>query len=469
MAGYRVKVPEGVGEGDDFVVAINGMNLTVTCPNAFPGMYISVNPPEYVTNLQSTSSFNNNRLGSGDLFEVVVPRPAVPGEPFALRAGGARVLVTCPLNAFPGQRIQFKLPKGLVTGPDSKGPKNETSRIKLSYDKDGWCRTIRASDSKFQWSRLDSVGGIDTLTDRRFDPKRSAFVARLNGLDDDDFMRRGSLILDRPEQGVVESRVYNDAGRKIVSHRNIVDVQSESFESKERWFHQTCRKLRGSGLPVVVEIRRNFLLNDSINKIMSMTLSELRRNWRIYFTGEDGLDAGGLTREWFKLVTDEIFNPDLGMWVTSEGNQMCLDINPASSVCCPEDHLIFFRVVGRVLGRALFDGQLVHGHMSAHLYKHLLGWPVSMSDLADVSLDYHNSLMETLGMGDDIEFLYATFSMFEEEFGIKREVELVPGGANIPVTRQNVPEYVEACMKYKLFGRVEAQLNELILGFLDVV
>ena len=200
-----------------------------------------------------------------------------------------------------------------------------------------------------------------------------------------------------------------------------------------------------------------------------MTRSELRRNWRIYFTGEDGLDAGGLTREWFKLVTDEIFNPDLGMWVTSEGNQMCLDINPASSVCCPEDHLIFFRVVGRVLGRALFDGQLVHGHMSAHLYKHLLGWPVSMSDLADVSLDYHNSLMETLGMGDDIEFLYATFSMFEEEFGIKREVELVPGGANIPVTRQNVPEYVEACMKYKLFGRVEAQLNELILGFLDVV
>ena len=56
-------------------------------------------------------------------------------------------------------------------------------------------------------------------------------------------MRRGLLILDRPEQGVVESRVYNDAGGKIVSHRNIVDVQSESFESKERWFHHTCHKL----------------------------------------------------------------------------------------------------------------------------------------------------------------------------------------------------------------------------------
>jgi E3 ubiquitin-protein ligase NEDD4 len=44
-----------------------------------------------------------------------------------------------------------------------------------------------------------------------------------------------------------------------------------------------------------------------------------------------GIDAGGLAREWFQLVTTEIFDPDMGLWMSSETNQMCMQINPASS------------------------------------------------------------------------------------------------------------------------------------------
>jgi E3 ubiquitin-protein ligase NEDD4 len=52
--------------------------------------------------------------------------------------------------------------------------------------------------------------------------------------------------------------------------------------------------------------------------------------WRFEFIGEAGIDAGGLTREWFHLVSQEIFDSDMGLWQSSQVNQMCMQINPAS-------------------------------------------------------------------------------------------------------------------------------------------
>ena len=56
----------------------------------------------------------------------------------------------------------------------------------------------------------------------------------------------------------------------------------------------------------------------------------MRRRWRIDFAGEPGIEAGGLTREWFQLVTEQIFDPDRGLWLSSVNNQMSMQINPAS-------------------------------------------------------------------------------------------------------------------------------------------
>jgi len=57
----------------------------------------------------------------------------------------------------------------------------------------------------------------------------------------------------------------------------------------------------------------------------------MRKRWRVEFYGEPGLDAGGVTREWFQLVTEQIFDPDFGLWLSSVNNQMSMTINPASS------------------------------------------------------------------------------------------------------------------------------------------
>ena len=77
--------------------------------------------------------------------------------------------------------------------------------------------------------------------------------------------------------------------------------------------------------------RRELLLTDSVNAIMGLSHLDLRKAWRFEFIGEAGVDPGGLAREWFQLVTAKIFDPDMGLWESSEANQMMMTINPASS------------------------------------------------------------------------------------------------------------------------------------------
>jgi E3 ubiquitin-protein ligase NEDD4 len=220
-----------------------------------------------------------------------------------------------------------------------------------------------------------------------------------------------------------------------------------------------------------MNVRRQYLLGDSVDAVMSLSRKDLRKLWRFEFIGEMGIDAGGLAREWFQLVTKEIFDPDMGLWQSSAVNQMCMQINPASEFCC-EDHLVYYRFLGRVMGKALFDRQLVAGHMVKHIYKHILGWPIMFKDLESVDEEYYNNLRQLQQLaetGEDLSMLCLDFTTTQEVMGSKEEVELIKGGADIEVTNDNFPEYLEACLKYKLLDRVKPQLNELLLGFFDVI
>jgi hypothetical protein len=186
--------------------------------------------------------------------------------------------------------------------------------------------------------------------------------------------------------------------------------------------------------------------------------------------GEAGLDAGGLTREWFQLVTEQLFDPDIGLFVQSADNQMLLDINPASKWCCPEDHLKMFRFLGRVMGKAMFDGQLVVGHMIPTLYKVFLMFPLLFPDLKDADEALFNNLGKLEDMPEDqIEYLCLDFTVVEEAMGATETVDLIPNGADTDVEADNLPEYLEANFKYRMLDRVKSQITELLLGFLDVI
>ena len=65
------------------------------------------------------------------------------------------------------------------------------------------------------------------------------------------------------------------------------------------------------------------------------------------FHGEEGIDYGGLAREWFFLLSREMLNPMYCLFEYAESSNYALQINPASGV--NPEHLTYFRFVGRVI------------------------------------------------------------------------------------------------------------------------
>lgn len=475
-----VTIPRGVRGGQQFPVTIDGQQLMVTCPaNATAGMNVRIVPPqpEGATGLDRPAPDRRQSMrrpadNSSQMFEVVVPPGINAGQPFALMAGGQRVLVTCPSNAVSGQKIRFQLPTALTQPRVKKDGTTTQKPPELVYD-DGWMRTIRVTDMKYQWIRMDKNGEVKLP--ERFDHEKSAYVRYIDFVEGRDHrMRAGILSLVPADEGVVESRIRGSDGDDLVTYSEIANAQGKPFEEKVVWFHDTCAQLcvEWNEGHMRMNVRREFLLHDSMEAVMSLSRKDLRKVWRFEFIGEPGIDAGGLAREWFQLVTTEIFNPDNGLWLASQVNQMCLDINPASELSHPEDHLIYFRFLGRVLGKGLFDRQLVSGHMVRHYYKHLLGWPITFDDLELVDEEIFKSCVQLLDMAkeDDVSVLYLDFTVTEDTMmGVRKEIDLVKDGSNIDVTNDNLPEYLECRLKYWMVGRVRPQLTELLLGFFDVI
>lgn len=338
---YMVTVPNNVRGGQQFPVTMAGQTLMVTAPaNATSGTEVRVMPPPPPRNVTvppqgpaGQPREQSRRSSSSDdeptqLFEVKVPSGVRPGRPFALLAGGARVLVTCPTNANPGQRIRFKVPRALT---ERRGPSSEAAAIKLSYDKDGWTRTIRVSDMMFQWIRMDDKGDVDTNTE--FNTEKSAYVRKLDYRPSGDALLRDAEISFVPaSQAFVDSKVKGNNGEVLVTYSEIADAQVKDYEDKARWFQEKCHGLsvEWNEGHMRINVRRDHLLEDSVDAVMSLSRRDMRKLWRFEFIGEAGIDAGGLAREWFQLVTSEIFDPDMGLWKSSEANQMMMTINPAS-------------------------------------------------------------------------------------------------------------------------------------------
>eukprot|EP00553_Chaetoceros_curvisetus_P014136 CAMPEP_0204642148 /NCGR_PEP_ID=MMETSP0717-20131115/51530_1 /ASSEMBLY_ACC=CAM_ASM_000666 /TAXON_ID=230516 /ORGANISM="Chaetoceros curvisetus" /LENGTH=739 /DNA_ID=CAMNT_0051662897 /DNA_START=489 /DNA_END=2708 /DNA_ORIENTATION=- len=510
---YQVVIPPNVRPGTNFPVLLNGQQIQVQCPlNARPGMTLRINPPpsllgppegmQSATDLSrppdrpgqggtSGNSNGNSNTGGGSrmvnqMFEVTVPQGVRPNQPFSLLAGGQRVLVTCPPNARPGTRIRFNLPVPVGGGTEKKtGGKdsNKKKDVTLKYDtQDGWTRSIRVTDMKFTWVRLDQDGELGT-DDGTFRVDTSAFVRKVTFLQgNDDRMRTGKVSLIPASEYSVDSVIGKDPDAKNASDNNkddllvgegeLANVQTKSMEEKVTWMLKTCKKL---GIPweeghMRICVRREHLLVDSIQAVMSLGRKDLRKIWRFEFMGEDGIDAGGLAKEWFLLVTKAIFDADSGLWVSSEGNQMLMRINPASEATCPEDHLIYFRFLGRVLGKAVFEGQLVSGHMVQYLYKYLLGWPITFDDLESVDADLHQNLKKLLDVKpEEVEYLCLDFTAAQNRLGETIQIKLVPDGEDKAVTGDNLSEYLEVYFKYIMLERIKPQLTEFLLGFYDVL
>ncbi|KAG0700134.1 hypothetical protein DFH29DRAFT_933710 [Suillus ampliporus] len=215
-----------------------------------------------------------------------------------------------------------------------------------------------------------------------------------------------------------------------------------------------------------LKLRRSRVLDDSFAAVMRMSGHELKRRLVIKFEGEDGLDYGGVSREWFFLVSHEIFDPSYGLFQYSAHDNYTLQMNWMSGI--NPEHLTYFKFIGRCLGLAIFHRRFLDAYFVPSFYKMILGKKSTLADLEGVDADLHRSLVWMLE-NDITDVLDETFTATEDRFGEIVEVELKPGGANIPVTEDNKKEYVDAVVEYRTKTRVREQSEAFMQGFKEII
>ncbi|XP_063068208.1 E3 ubiquitin-protein ligase HECW2 [Engraulis encrasicolus] len=241
------------------------------------------------------------------------------------------------------------------------------------------------------------------------------------------------------------------------------------FEAKLRNFY---RKLETKGYgqgpgKVKLIIRRDHLLEDAFNQIMCYSRKDLQRS-KLYvsFVGEEGLDYSGPSREFFFLVSRELFNPYYGLFEYSANDTYTVQISPMSAFV--DNHHEWFRFSGRILGLALIHQYLLDAFFTRPFYKGLLRILCDLSDLEYLDEEFHQSL-QWMKDNDIEDILDLTFTVNEEVFGQITERELKPGGANIPVCEKNKKEYIERMVKWRIERGVVQQTESLVRGFYEVV
>ncbi|CAF0785839.1 unnamed protein product [Brachionus calyciflorus] len=247
-------------------------------------------------------------------------------------------------------------------------------------------------------------------------------------------------------------------------HTHILD-----FDVKRRFFRQELDKLKDSirGVDLAIHVRRNHVFDDSFRELNRRSPDDWKHRFYIVFEGEEGQDAGGLLREWYMIISKEIFNPDYALFMINPGDRVTYMPNPSSH--CNPNHLSYFKFIGHIIAKAIFDNKFLDCYFTRAFYKHILGVPVKYTDMESVDNEFYKNLVSILE--SDIESfgidLYFTIDI--NEFGVTQSRDLKPNGKNIKVTNEDKQEYVRLVCQEKMIGSIRQQVSAFLQGFYEII
>ncbi|KAK3102129.1 hypothetical protein FSP39_009035 [Pinctada imbricata] len=250
----------------------------------------------------------------------------------------------------------------------------------------------------------------------------------------------------------------------LVDHTRILD-----FDVKRRYFRQELERL-DEGMrreDLAVHIRREHVFEDSFRELFRRSADEWKHRFYIVFEGEEGQDAGGLLREWYIIISREIFNPMYALFCISPGDRVTYTINPSSH--CNSNHLSYFKFVGRIIAKAVYDNKLLECYFTRSFYKHIIGQAVKYTDMESEDYSFYQGLVFLLENNVEDLGYDLTFSTEIQEFGVTEVRDLKPDGRNIQVTEENKKEYVKLVCQMKMTGAIRQQIKAFMEGFYDII
>ncbi|KAI4256761.1 MAG: hypothetical protein LQ352_001944 [Teloschistes flavicans] len=233
---------------------------------------------------------------------------------------------------------------------------------------------------------------------------------------------------------------------------------------------------------LVLKVRRECLVEDSlrgVSEVVGASQEDIKKGLRIAFAGEDGVDAGGLRKEWFLLLVREVFDPVHGLFVYDDDSRYCY-FNPYTFETSDQ-----FFLVGVVLGLAIYNSTILDVALPPFLYRKLLasgscpnGFVTSaarpaleytLADLGEFRPTLASGLQQLLEYDGDVEETFChDFVVESERYGQSVQVPLCPNGEQKALTNSNRAEFVKLYVKHLLDISVSRQFEPFKRGFFSV-
>ncbi|KAJ2082111.1 E3 ubiquitin-protein ligase tom1 [Coemansia sp. RSA 988] len=257
----------------------------------------------------------------------------------------------------------------------------------------------------------------------------------------------------------------------LVYNPHVLDFDNKRSYFNQRLHDDVTSTRRGAAAPLgnllQVNVRRPTVFVDSFHQFAGKTGDEIKRaRINVKFRDEEGVDAGGVSREWFQVLARQMFNPNYALFMPSAAGRVTYQPNPQS--WANPEHLLYFKFVGRIIGKAIVDQRVLDAYFTRSFYKHILGRSVDYRDMEAIDPSYYKSL-EWILENDITDVFEETFSIEVDDFGQHRIVDLIPDGQKITVAEENKAEYVRLVTEQRLYGAIKDQINAFLTGFHDVI
>ncbi|KAK2161321.1 hypothetical protein NP493_1590g00048 [Ridgeia piscesae] len=278
---------------------------------------------------------------------------------------------------------------------------------------------------------------------------------------------------------------------------------SETFKDKQEFFYHKIRQFHSKRChdKLPVKVSRWNLLETSMKATKNFSTTEWCKNFEIVFQGEEGLDWGGVRREWFEVVCLQLCSLQVLVFqawtgVESDGNGLdwggvrrewfevvCLQLFDGNKSdlftrfkddpqALPDVKLKHYEFAGKIVGKCLYESSLgrsyqrkmVKARFTRSFLAQLIGLRVNYKYFEQDDPELYTSKIKYIEE-NDVDDMELTFT--EEEFKdgkLHKVHELIPNGAKIAVTNENKFQYLDALAQFRLMSSVRDEIDSFLRG-----
>ncbi|KAG0357857.1 hypothetical protein BGZ54_000147 [Gamsiella multidivaricata] len=266
---------------------------------------------------------------------------------------------------------------------------------------------------------------------------------------------------------------YEDACVRHALADHAQRLLPDTMTASAREFQKGIRA--GSSPYLVLELTRAHLVEEAFEQITKKH-ADLKKPLKVAFVdvGEEGMDQGGVTKEFFQIMVEKVFDSQFGLFKELEEGRCwwfegVLDGSSQLEMSKKDMRirLVEYELVGILVGLALYNGVILGVRFPTVVYRKMLGWETGLDSFIESfpSLGHGLEQMLTWTDGDVYDVFMREFEISYEHLGQVTTLPLVPGGENIPVTNENRGAYVRAYMEHYVHEHIRQEFEAFQRGF----